>query len=78
MIKYILTFFAIILTYSCVSVRFPKDIKVNISVPENFDLERLEILVDTLKGLNKKGENKINGTVEFLIHSAASQKDSLK
>ena len=78
MIKYTVTFFAIILTYSCVSVRFPNDIKVNISVPENFDLERFEILVDTLKGLNKKGEYKINGTEEFLIHSAASQKDLLQ
>jgi len=56
--------------YSCVSVRFPETIKVNISVPSDFDIDKIQILIDTLKGLNKKDQNKINGTFEFHLHKA--------
>ncbi len=55
---------------SCVTIRFPENIKVDITVPENFDAENIKILVDTLRGINRKGENEINGTVEFLLHKA--------
>ena len=48
--------------YSCVSVRFPETIKVDITVPENFDLEQMKILIDTLKG------NKVDGTIELSLH----------
>ena len=40
--------------YSCVSVRFPETIKVDISVPSDFDIDKIQILIDTLKGFNKK------------------------
>lgn len=55
---------------SCVTIRFPENIKVDITVPENFDAENIKILVDTLRGINRKDENEINGTVEFLLHKA--------
>jgi hypothetical protein len=47
---------------SCVTVRFPQTIKVDITVPENFDVDKMQILIDTLRGDN------IDGTVEFLLH----------
>jgi hypothetical protein len=48
--------------YSCVSVRFPETIKVDITVPEDFNVEQMKILIDTLKG------NKVDGTIEVLLH----------
>ena len=47
---------------SCVTVRFPQTIKVDITVPENFDVDKMQILIDTLRGDN------VDGTVEFLLH----------
>ena len=35
----------------------------------------MQILIDTLKGLNKKDQNKINGTFEFLLHKAEVKKE---
>ena len=46
--------------YSCISVKFPETVKVEITVPSDFDIEKMRILVDTLKGLNKKDQNKWN------------------
>ena len=63
-----------LLILSCVTIRFPENIKVDITIPENFDADKIQILVDTLRGLNKKGKNEINGTVEFLLHKAEKSK----
>ena len=60
---------------SCVSVRFPETIKVDITVPEDFNVEKLQVIIDTLKGYNKNGNNKINGIFEFDIHKADSIKE---
>ena len=49
---------SLIIFYSCVSVRFPETIKVDISVPSDFDIDKIQILIDTLKGLNKKNKIK--------------------
>lgn len=61
--------------YSCISVKFPETVKVEITVPSDFDIEKMRILVDTLKGLNKKDQNKINGTFEFLLHKSEIKKE---
>ena len=45
---------SLIIFYSCVSVRFPETIKVDITIPSDFDIDKMQILIDTLKGLNKK------------------------
>jgi len=37
------------LFYSCVSLRFPDKMEININVPSDFDIEKLEIIVDTLR-----------------------------
>ena len=60
---------------SCVSIRFPETIKVDIAVPEDFNIEKVQVIIDTLKGYNKKGKNKINGVFEFYIHKADSIKE---
>ncbi len=59
-----------LLLLSCVTVKFPENIKVDTTTPENFDTDKIQILVDTSWGLNKKGENEINSTLEFLLHKA--------
>ena len=66
---------SLIIFYSCVSVRFPETIKVDITIPSDFDIDKMQILIDTLKGLNNKDQNKINGTFEFLLHKAEVKKE---
>jgi len=36
-----------LLLLSCVTIRFPENIKVDITTPENFDADKIQILVDT-------------------------------
>ena len=60
---------------SCVSIRFPETIKVNITVPKDFNIEKVQLIIDTLKGYNKNGKNKINGVFEFNLHKADSIKE---
>jgi outer membrane receptor for ferrienterochelin and colicin len=52
--------------YSCVSIRFPESIKVDISIPENLDLEKVKVIIDTLRGVNLKGKN-LDAVMEFNI-----------
>ena len=65
----------LVIFYSCISVKFPETVKVEITVPSDFDIDKIQILVDTLKGLNKKDQNKINGTFEFLLHKSEIKKE---
>ena len=51
---------------ACVSIRFPESIKVDISVPENLDIEKVQVIIDTLKGINRKGKN-IDALMEINI-----------
>ena len=62
--------------YSCVSIRFPESIKVDITVPENLDIEKVQVIIDTLRGLNKQGENKIDGVFQFNIQKAEPNNES--
>ena len=56
--------------YSCVSIRFPESIKVDITVPENLDIEKVQVIIDTLIGYNKNEKNKIDGVFEFNLQKA--------
>ena len=47
--KIILLFMTSYLFQSCISLKFPDKMEINISVPEDYDIEKLEILVDTLR-----------------------------
>ena len=57
--------------YSCVTVRFPETINIDISVPADFDIEKMEILVDTIRSMNTNGKT-LDGTIEFNIHKKKS------
>tara|TARA_B100001996_G_C18353066_1_gene474768 strand:- start:298 stop:519 length:222 start_codon:yes stop_codon:yes gene_type:complete len=46
---------------SCVTIRFPQSVKIDITIPETLDAEKIEILVDTLRS------GKYEGTLEFNI-----------
>ena len=48
--------------YSCVALKFPDKMEININVPEDFDIEKLEIIVDTLRS---KAKNKFDMKVEI-------------
>jgi starvation-inducible outer membrane lipoprotein len=61
----LIVFFCLSLS-SCVSIRFPESIKVDITVPENLDIEKVQVIIDTLKGINRKGKN-IDALMEFNI-----------
>ena len=51
--KIILLFMTSYLFQSCISLKFPDKMEINISVPEDYDIEKLEILVDTLRSQAK-------------------------
>lgn len=61
----LIVFFCLSLS-SCISIRFPESIKVDITVPENLDIEKVQVIIDTLKGINRKGKN-IDALMEFNI-----------
>ncbi len=48
--------------YSCVALKFPDKMEININVPEDFDIEKLEIIVDTLRS---QAKNKFDMKVEI-------------
>ncbi len=47
--KLIILFIISLLLQSCISLKFPDKMEINISVPEDYNIEKLEILVDTLR-----------------------------
>ena len=55
---------------SCVIIRFPQKVNVDITVPADFDVNKMEILVDTLVSKNEK----IKGTLEFSIKKEKNKK----
>ena len=66
---------SLIIFYSCVSVRFPETIKVDITIPSDFDIDKMQILIDTLKGLNKKMKDAASN-LEF--EEAAKIRDEIR
>ena len=73
--KILLTALLSLSVLSCISIRFPESIKVDITVPENLDVEMVQIIIDTLRGLNKQGKNKIDGVIEFNIKKAETNNE---
>jgi len=51
--KLIILFMISYLVQSCISLKFPDKMEINISVPEDYNIEKLEILVDTLRSQAK-------------------------
>ena len=51
--KLLILFIISFLVQSCISLKFPDKMEINISVPEDYNIEKLEILVDTLRSQAK-------------------------
>ena len=49
----ILILFVLTNLMSCVIIRFPQNLDIEIRVPDDFDKRKIEILVDTLVSKNK-------------------------
>jgi len=60
--KIILLLFAVSTFTSCISIKMPESIKVDIDIPADFDAEKIEVLIDTLRAQN------VNATMTFEIH----------
>ena len=60
--KIIILFLVSSIFYSCVALKFPDKMEININVPEDFDIEKLEIIVDTLRS---QAKNKFDMKVEI-------------
>lgn len=63
------------LFYSCVSLRFPDKMEININVPSDFDIEKLEIIVDTLRS---QAREKFDMQVEIGAVKKSQKKKNIK
>tara|TARA_B100001778_G_C18306010_1_gene502038 strand:- start:326 stop:532 length:207 start_codon:yes stop_codon:yes gene_type:complete len=54
-------------------VRFPQKVNIEISVPDDIDVNKIEILVDTLVSKNKK----IKRNVEVSINKEKNKKERI-
>lgn len=63
----LLAFAALILmTSSCIIIRFPDTMHVDVSVPEDFQKEDVEIIIDTLNA------NKVQGVIQMKLQKSSS------
>lgn len=64
--KKLLAFAALIfMTYSCIIIRFPDTMHVDVSLPEDFQKEDIEVIIDTLKS------NKVQGVIQMKLEKSA-------
>ncbi len=65
--KKILSLIALLITAtSCVIIRFPDTMHVDVSVPENFQKEDIEVIIDTLKS------EKVQGVIQMKLEKKSS------
>jgi len=59
--KKLLSLAALMITAtSCVIIRFPDTMNVDVTVPENFQKEDIEVIIDTLKSDKVEGIIQVN------------------
>ena len=51
--KLLLIIIALITLNSCISLKFPDSVNVEITLPEDIDIEKIEVIIDTLKAQAK-------------------------
>ena len=73
--KIIVIFLISSLFYSCVALRFPDKMEININVPSDFDIEKLEIIVDTLRS---QAREKFDMQVEIGAVKKSQKKKNIK
>ena len=52
--KFLPIIIALITLNSCISLKFPDSVNVEIILPEDIDIEKIEVIIDTLKAQAKK------------------------
>jgi hypothetical protein len=65
---------ALISLNSCVTLNFPDSVNVEITVPEDTDVEKIEVMIDTLKAQAKD----YGLTLEALIHKKNVKENNKK
>ena len=55
----------IFMTSSFIVIRFPDTMHVDVSVPEDFQKEDIEVIIDTLKS------NKVQGVIQMKLEKSA-------
>ena len=73
--KIIILFMISYFLQSCISLKFPDKMEINISVPEDYDIEKLEILVDTLRS---QAKDKFDMQVEISTVKKLKKKKKIK
>ena len=51
--KFLPIIIALITLNSCISLKFPDSVNVEITLPEDIDIEKIEVIIDTLKAQSK-------------------------
>lgn len=51
--KLLLITFIVLTFSSCISLKFPDKMNINITVPEDYDIEKFETIIDTIKSQAK-------------------------
>ncbi len=49
---------------SCIAIRFPDKVNVEINIPEDVDIEKIEIMIDTLKAQAKDHNIKLEASIQ--------------
>ena len=65
---------ALIALNSCISLQFPDSINVDITIPEDTDIEKIEVMIDTLRAQAKDYDL----TLEALIHKSKKKNKNKK
>ena len=59
---------------SCISLQFPDSVNVEITLPEDIDIEKIEVIIDTLKAQSKNS----NFILEAKIQKSNKKKQKKK
>ena len=67
---FLFTLLAALFLSSCVAVRFPEEIKINIEMPENASPEQIQAVMGSLRlEMNRDQGRRVKGVVDSIPHS---------
>ena len=72
--KFLPIIIALITLNSCISLQFPDSVNVEITLPEDIDIEKIEVIIDTLKAQSKNS----NFILEAKIQKSDKKKQKKK
>ena len=62
--KLLLIIIALITLNSCISLKFPDSVNVEITLPEDIDIEKIEVIIDTLKAQAKNSNFILEASIQ--------------